>query len=174
MNPVTPLLYLSLILLIGLVGIFIIEALVFFKSHRITKIKSWQKAERRYKINTFDIDGVIFLNKEVGGVHPAPHDILITGRSFQEVPETRKMLRDRGIFNRVYFNRAKFDDKTRLGSGIHKAETIKRLQRLGYIIMCHFEDDEVQADVIRTRCPEITVVMLVHNLTEKENVRHEM
>lgn len=129
-------------------------------------------SHRQERLNTFDCDGVVFINEEVGGVYPGRADIIITGRSFEEAPETKEMLHARGIYNRVFFNRTKFDNKTRVGSGLHKAETIKRLQKLGYTVMCHFEDDEVQADVIRKNCPNVTVVMLVHELTNKENVRH--
>ena len=142
--------------------------------YKLAKIKpSPSRSERRLRLNTFDIDGVIFLNEDVGGVHPGPYDIIITGRSFEEAPETREMLRDRGIYNRVFFNRVKFVNKTRIGSGFHKAETIKRLQKLGYKIGVHFEDDEIQAEVIRQKCTDVTVVMLIHNLTSKENVRHK-
>jgi hypothetical protein len=115
----------------------------------------------------------VCINKEVGGIHPGPDDIIITGRSFEEVRETKRMLLARGITNRVFFNRAKFDEKTRESSGLHKAETIKKLQKRGYTIMCHFEDDEIQAAVIRRECPGVAVVMVVHDLTNKENVRHE-
>ena len=132
-----------------------------------------QKTERQKSLNTFDIDGVIYLNERVGGVHPGPQDVIITGRSYEEAVETKEMLRSRGIYNRVFFNRTKFDQKTRVSSGFHKAETIQRLQRLGYTVMCHFEDDDVQAEVIRKNCPNVTVVMLVHDLTNKENVRHK-
>jgi hypothetical protein len=141
--------------------------------YKLAKIKpSPTRAERRLRLNTFDIDGVIFLNEDVGGVHPGPYDIIITGRSFEEVPETRAMLRARGIYNRVFFNRTRFVDKTREGSGLHKAETIKRLQKLGYKIGVHFEDDTTQARIIKKHCPDVTIVMLVHDLTPKENVRH--
>ena len=129
--------------------------------------------ERQWTINTYDCDGVIFINEEVGGVHPGPHDIIITGRSFEEIPETKAMLHKRGIYNRVFFNRAKFEDKTRFGSGLHKAETLLRLKRMGYKVNCHFEDDDVQANVIRNYCPHVTVVILQHDLTNKENVRHK-
>ena len=112
--------------------------------YKLAKVKpSPAKTDRRHRLNTFDCDGVIFINDEVGGVHPGPYDIIITGRSFEEIPETKEMLRSRGIYNRVFFNRCKFDDKTRASSGLHKAETIKRLEKLGYFIMCHFEDDEI-------------------------------
>lgn len=131
------------------------------------------KHSRVFTINTFDIDGVVSISDRVGGVHPGPYDIIITGRSYEEIPETRRMLSARGIYNRVFFNRTKFDEKTREGSGLHKAHTIQRLEKLGYAVMCHFEDDEIQARVIRENCPNVTVVMLVHDLTNKENVRHE-
>lgn len=147
--------------------------LISWFDYQLAKVKpSPSRFDRQKNINTFDCDGVIFINEEVGGVHPGPYDIIITGRSFEEVPETREMLRNRSIYNRVFFNRVKFDDKTRKGSGLHKAETIKRLQKLGYSIGAHFEDDEIQAEIIRKHCPDITVVMLVHSLTNKENVRH--
>jgi hypothetical protein len=124
------------------------------------------------QINTYDIDGCIFINEWAGGIHPGPHDIIVTGRSFEEFPETVEMLHERGIRNRVFFNRTKFADKTRHGSGLHKAETIKRLEGMGYTVKCHFEDDEIQAAVIREHCPNIKIVMIVHDLTNKENVRH--
>lgn len=131
------------------------------------------QGSRGKKINTFDIDGVIYINREVGGVHPGSNDVIITGRSYQEFPETRRMLAARGIHNRIFYNRAKFEQKTREGSGQHKAAVIKRLQKHGYVVMCHFEDDPIQASEIKDRCPDVEVVMLIHDLTTKENVRHE-
>jgi len=126
------------------------------------------------KINTFDIDGVIYINKDVGGIYPGPRDVIITGRSFEEKPETELMLLRRGIYNRVMYNKLKFDEKSRESSGHHKAQCIKELQASGYEVLCHFEDDEDQAKAIISACPEVHVVMVVHDLTEKENVRHPM
>lgn len=151
----------------------LLSKLRFWDKTSLAKAKNVSPRERKYQINTFDIDGVIYISKEVGGIHPGPDDIIITGRSFQEMPETYRMLYGREIYNRVFFNRARFEDKTRESSGLHKAETIKRLQKMGYKIMCHFEDDEIQAAVIKERCPDVSVVMVVHDLTNKENVRHE-
>ena len=54
------------------------------------------------KINSFDIDGVIYFGEEVNGVRPGEDDVIITGRSFTEREETEKMLRSRGIYNKVY------------------------------------------------------------------------
>lgn len=124
------------------------------------------------KINSFDIDGVIFMGYDHLGVYPGPKDVIITGRSLEELPETKQMLLDRNILNTVYFNPIPFDKKTRVSSGIHKAFTLTYLQDMGYIIGIHFEDDPIQAEVIRDSHPEIHVVMLQHNLMTMENVRH--
>ena len=138
-----------------------------FSGLKSPPISSHQKV-----INSFDCDGVIFINEEVGGVHPGPNDVIITGRSVDEQIETYEMLQERGIYNLIYFNPLPFDKKTRKSSGYHKANILNELKKSGYIINCHFEDDEVQAEVIRKNCPDVTVVMLVHDLTNKENVRH--
>jgi hypothetical protein len=69
-----------------------------------------------------------------------------------------------------------FDKKTRVSSGIHKANTILALKRSGYDIKCHFEDDEIQIEEMKKIFLEnnsnVTIIHIVHNLTEKENVRH--
>lgn len=123
------------------------------------------------KINTFDIDGVINMGVH-DGVYPGPNDIIITGRSVEEIPETEKMLRFKGIKNEVYYNPLPFDEKTRESSGKHKGNTILLLEERGYIIGIHFEDDPIQAEEIRKIVPHINVVLLQHDLVEKENVRH--
>lgn len=122
-------------------------------------------------INSYDIDGVIFLGKGIEGVFPGPADIIISGRSMEEVVETKKMLASKFITNKIYLNPLPFKDKTRESSGQHKADTILKLWSEGVHVRIHFEDDEVQAKVIRENCPNTTVVLLIHDLTEKENVR---
>lgn len=122
-------------------------------------------------INTYDIDGVIYLG-EYDGVRPGPHDVIITGRSWEETEETFKMLTSKGIFNRVIFNSKKFDEKTRESSGEHKAKSIKELIESGYTHGVHFEDDEIQIKVIKNIIPNIRIVHLVSDLVTKENVRH--
>jgi hypothetical protein len=124
------------------------------------------------KIRTFDIDGVTFINPEIGGLRPDPDDVIITGRSYEEREETETMLAKRGIQNKVMFNPLPFNEKTRETAGLHKANCIKALFSSGYKVTAHFEDDDVQANVIRLECPEVPVIMIVHDLTEKENVRH--
>ena len=123
-------------------------------------------------INTFDIDGVITV-----GLYPGPNDVLITGRSFEEARETYAMLRSKGINNAVFFNKLPFDKKDRKSSGTHKGYTIKELVQSGVNIGVHFEDDEIQkAEIERVLdiygIKGVTVVHIVHSLTEKENVRN--
>ena len=123
-------------------------------------------------INTFDIDGVIYINENITGVRPGLNDFIITGRSYEEQPETIKMLKKNYIFNKVFFNPLSYDNKTRASSGYHKAKTINSLISSGYKVNCHFEDDEIQAKIIKKECKNVNVILVVHNLTEKENTRH--
>ena len=76
-------------------------------------------------INGFDIDGVLNLGNGKCGIHPGPNDVIITGRSYEETPETMIFLKRNGIHNKVYFNNVTFDNKSRKSSGVHKAETLK-------------------------------------------------
>jgi len=123
-------------------------------------------------INSFDIDGVIFMRKGLMGVRPGPKDVIITGRSEEEAEETKKMLREHGITNHVFFNPLPFNEKSRASSGIHKAEVLNKLKKAGVEVAIHFEDDPVQIKEIKKACPWVNVVHLDHDLTEKENVRH--
>lgn len=123
-------------------------------------------------MNSFDIDGVIYIRKGLIGVRPGPDDVIITGRSFEEEAETRKMLHEAGINNHVFFNPLKFDQKSRAGSGVHKANTLNRLKDDGFNIQIHFEDDPIQIEEIKKLAPWVNVVHLDHDLTYKENMRH--
>lgn len=122
-------------------------------------------------INSFDIDGVIYMGK-IGGVYPGPSDIIVTGRSVEEMTETFFMLKTKGITNKVYFNPLPFEKKTRESSGSHKAKTLKRLIEGGMKISAHFEDDPIQIEQIQKLLPDLPIIYLQHNLFEKENVRH--
>jgi len=120
------------------------------------------------KINGFDNDGVISI-----GIYPGPHDVIITGRSFEEEKETIEFMHNKGIFNKVYFNPVKFIEKTRKSSGEHKVNIINELKNNGVIIDIFFEDDPIQKEVIEKGCPWVKIVHIVHNLVEKENVRRD-
>jgi len=106
------------------------------------------------------------------GVYPSKNDIIITGRSKEEQPETEAMLKSKGITNNVYYNSTPFDQKTRESSGRHKGQTLFYLEQSGMRLGIDYEDDPIQAEIIRKMMPHINVVLLQHNLVEKENVRH--
>jgi len=125
------------------------------------------------KISTFDIDGVIWLPPPLRGIMPEENDIIITGRSHEESEETYEYLNSRGIFNEVYFNPLTFNEKSRQSSGVHKSRVLKTLLSSGFDIGCHFEDDPVQAQIIREMVPEINVIEIRHNLVELENIRQK-
>jgi len=124
-------------------------------------------------MNSFDIDGVIFMGHGRTGVRPCHSDVIITGRSFEEMPETERFLGGLGIANRVFYNPLPFNQKTRESSALHKAEVITMLKDSGKRIDIHFEDDQIQAEIIKKACPWVNIVLLHHNLVEKENVRHD-
>lgn len=123
-------------------------------------------------INTFDIDGVIYMGR-YGGVYPGPDDIIITGRSKEEEKETREMLEFKGITNDLYMNPLPYGQKSRKSSGQHKGRTMFYLEEMGYKIGVHFEDDPIQAEEIKKIMPHVNVVLLQHDLVEKENVRRD-
>jgi len=117
-------------------------------------------------ISTFDFDGVIYFGDNQPGVRPGPDDILITGRSFQERQKTEVWCQKFNIKNQIFFSPVPEHLKTREISGFHKALTLRELQKT-MIIALHFEDDPVQKAIIEAMVPEVKVVHLVHELTEK-------
>jgi len=121
-------------------------------------------------VNSFDLDGVIIINGEIG-VRPGLRDIIITGRSIEEAPQTLQFLKDNYIENQVFFNPIRFKDKSRESSGEHKGRTIRMLNDNGMGISTHFEDDEIQiAVMLKFMGGIVNVVHISHDLTEKENV----
>lgn len=122
-------------------------------------------------IASFDIDGVIFMGWDLPGVYPGPNDIIITGRSFEEREETLVMLKERGIKQIPFFNPLSYEAKTRESSGLHKSAILNMLLKEGLDIKIHYEDDPIQAEIIRNMV-DIYVVELRHELINKENERH--
>lgn len=125
-------------------------------------------------MNSYDLDGVVYMGKEFGlGLRPSPDDIIITGRSFEEAKDTYLWLHSYGIFNPVFFNPRKYSDKTRKSSGFHKFLVINEFINNDCKITFHFEDDPIQAEVIESNLNSNTKVILIqHNLVEKENTRY--
>jgi hypothetical protein len=122
-------------------------------------------------INSYDIDGVIYMGDGFKGLRPGPNDIIITGRSaIEEQKYTTEWLHKHALYNLLFMNPVAFNDKTRENSGAHKAATLNRLLDAGVPIGIHFEDDDVQASIIEANCPRVKVVRICHDLVEKENV----
>ena len=120
-------------------------------------------------VNCFDCDGVITI-----GIRPAKDDIIVTGRSVDERPETEKFMKENGINNKIFFNPLRFNEKTRQSSGEWKARVLTMLKNDGRIdVKIMFEDDPIQWEVVEKKCPWIKIVRVVHDLTEKENVGHD-
>lgn len=117
------------------------------------------------KINGFDFDGVVSL-----GITPGENDVIISGRCFDEAPYVNKILRDRGIMNAVYLNPIAYKyrgDKTKAArtiSGEHKADVIAALEYNRVIIDKFFEDDELQASIIKKRHKKVNIVLVKSNL----------
>lgn len=125
------------------------------------------------KINGFDCDGVLTI-----GIRPAEDDVILTGRSFEEIEETKWFLSSLGLKNQVFYNPVKFEDKTRTTSGIHKGLTIWDLFCTGVEIAVFFEDDPLQIKEIKKLLKRFSlktnVVWVNHGgIVELENVRHQ-
>jgi hypothetical protein len=117
-------------------------------------------------INAFDFDGVVYFGNDSPGVYPGPDDVIITGRSFQEQAKTESWCDHFGIKNRIYFSQVPVALRTREISGYHKAITLRELLKFSRIEL-FFEDDPIQKAIIESMVPEVKVVHLVHELTEK-------
>ena len=123
-------------------------------------------------IRTYDIDGVLCMDGWLGMRPASQYDLIITGRSVDEEKETRDFLFFNGIQNEVYFNNVPFDQKTRTSSGHHKATVLNKLLRQGKDIVVHYEDDPLQAEIIRDKTP-VEVILVQHSLINKENVKRD-
>lgn len=123
------------------------------------------------KIVSYDLDGVLSIKGNFG-LNPGNNDIIVTGRSYEEMAETLYYLRAvRKINNIVYFNKVKFEEKTRLSSAEHKVRILKNYK--GEIDF-HIEDDPIQKKHIEENLPWIKVILIQHDLVTKENCRRDM
>tara|TARA_Y100001980_G_C14428822_1_gene217855 strand:+ start:434 stop:838 length:405 start_codon:yes stop_codon:yes gene_type:complete len=118
-------------------------------------------------INSYDIDGVIYMG-DYDGLRPGPDDIIITGRSINTEKETQKMLLEKGITNPLYMNFKDEDFNDREQSGFHKGWTLFHLEKMGYHIGIHYDDDKVQIKKINEMMPDIKCVHIKHKLVPKE------
>ena len=127
---------------------------------------SWENIPQK-TINSYDIDGVIYMGK-YDGLRPGPDDIIITGRSVCTEEETKKMLLEKGITNPLYMNEKREDYNNREQSAFHKAWTLFHLEQLGYHFGIHYDDDMVQIKKINEMMPHINCVHVKHELVPKE------
>ncbi len=117
------------------------------------------------RINSYDFDGVIYI-PGFKGLIPRKEDIIVSGRVSDERPFVEGILQSLEIqVECIYLQKLELKSRTRATSGFHKASILNALgpDRIGL----HFEDDQLQADIIKSICPWLNVVMIVHNLTEK-------
>lgn len=121
----------------------------------------------RDTMNGYDIDGVITI-----GLLPQKNDIIISGRSTDELPETKKLMEMLHLDNELFLNPIPFEQKTREKSGYFKVGMLTVFKNRNIHIDKYFEDDPVQADIIEKHCDWVSVVRIIHNLTEKENRRN--
>ena len=78
----------------------------------------------------------------------------------------------------MFLSPHKFEEKTRVKSGIHKGNTIWQLFKQGILVQNHFDDDIVQIKEIRKIIEQhglkTNVIWIDHNgLEELENVKRD-
>lgn len=107
------------------------------------------------RIASFDFDGVLFNGVGMPALRPGPNDVIITGRSWEESNFVQKYLFDRGIDNTVFYNNLRMKEKTRETSGFHKAKILNTISE----VVIHYDDDPVQAEVIRRYWKGIVILL---------------
>jgi hypothetical protein len=101
-------------------------------------------------MKAYDIDGVI-----TKGIVPEKDAIIITGRSFEEAPETYKYLHDKGIFNAVYFLPKPFIEKDLDLAGKWKGVMTHLTDTTEF-----YEDNPIQATLINLANPECIIHLI--------------
>lgn len=125
-------------------------------------------------IISYDIDGVIYFGAgQPPGLTPPKNAVIITGRSIDEQQETINMLHSRQIYNTLYMNPIKWENKTRESSGLFKSKILNNLKSTGNNILYHIDDDLIQIEIIKRECPWLLVIQLDTPFVEKENVKHK-
>lgn len=120
-------------------------------------------------VDMYDFDGV---TSEGNVVPQSPHDVIITGRTFQEAHVVYERMAEIGLNNAVYCNPIHYKDRgdhtvsARKSSGNHKANIISLLKANGVNIGKFYEDDKIQADIITFNHPDVEVI-LIESTVEK-------
>lgn len=134
---------------------------------RNNPFEGWEEIPKG-AINSYDIDGVIYMGEHMDGLRPGPNDIVITGRSVESREETERMLLSKGITNPLYMNNKSKSWNDREQSGFHKGWTLFHLEQIGYRFNIHYDDDPIQIEKIKEMMPHIKIVHVNHDLVPKE------
>lgn len=122
----------------------------------------WKRTFRP-EVKAYDFDGVVS-----EGIHIPrwQHDIIISGRTFQESAVIYDKMEELGIKNAVYFNPIHYKDRgdhtvsARTSSGTHKAAIISMLFANKVNLVEFFEDDFIQADIIKEAHPTLKITLV--------------
>jgi hypothetical protein len=107
-------------------------------------------------LNGYDIDGVL-----TAGVRPVEPYIIISGRNKEQFQDTTDMLWNLGITGPVYLRPFGGEGQREL-SGMWKAWMISTAK-----VTTFYEDEDLQADIIRHACPDCKVVMVRNGIPEQ-------
>ena len=123
----------------------------------------------RPEVRCYDFDGVV----SEGKVYPqSKHDVIITGRTFQESKIVYDKMAELGISNAVYFNpmhlkdRGNHTEKARLYSSNHKCIIVTLLLANNVNVIEFFEDDAFQIENMKKHHPDLKI-NLIESSVEK-------
>lgn len=94
----------------------------------------------------WDFNGVV----DTGRFQVSPDDVIITGNTYH--PDIIDYLHQHGIKARVYFPPDVRMAQNRNAVAVWKSEMIRRIG-----VTTFYEDDSLQAQIIRDSCPDCTV-----------------
>ena len=98
----------------------------------------------------YDFDDVI-----TSGITPVRDSVIITGRSFEEAPEVNYYLKEKGIFNPVYYSPHRVGDTLPKNSAKWKVRMLKLLK-----VDTFYEDDIEQIEIIEECLPNLEIIQI--------------
>ncbi len=101
-----------------------------------------------------DFDGTWTRHPEIWG----KVDLIITGRSWEEYEDFKDLKEGPDV--PVFFGEYGIDQKDRVTRAKHKADVINKIEVTDY-----YEDDPVDAEVLRILCPYTEIHMVVDQYT---------
>lgn len=105
-------------------------------------------------LNGYDIDGVLLPYNGAEGLVPQEPYIIVSGRNYTQFYNTVNKLREKGIYGPILLRpSSKVGD--RVQSGEWKANVINFAG-----VTTFYEDEDLQAEIIRKECPNCKVIMV--------------